>query len=198
MTDFFFVCELLTKLMPATDCHHKINLNDKRRCWCCHWLRRLPGKHVARCSMRVSWVTVFRAEFMAEMARHRISPSGMNWDWLMGDILIGDTSPAGGQRSKVNLRVSKVKCYSSVFRSVRQMLWLGKGRTDTDLQPSCVSSHVLSVDFHCVGNTNKMLIYCQKKNTDGVIMAIFTYRSIYLILKACYRKKHSQIFHQFI
>lgn len=28
------------------------------------------------------------------MARHKISPSGMNCDWLMGDILIGDTSPA--------------------------------------------------------------------------------------------------------
>lgn len=30
------------------------------------------------------------------MARHNISPSGMNCDWLIGDILIGDTSPAGG------------------------------------------------------------------------------------------------------
>lgn len=30
------------------------------------------------------------------MARHKISPSGMNCDWLMGDMLIGDTSPAGG------------------------------------------------------------------------------------------------------
>lgn len=41
------------------------------------------------------------AEFIAEMARHKISPSGMNCDWLMGDILIGDTSPArrgGGGR----------------------------------------------------------------------------------------------------
>lgn len=41
------------------------------------------------------------AEFIEEMARHKISPSGMNCDWLMGDILIGDTSPArrgGGGR----------------------------------------------------------------------------------------------------
>ena len=38
-------------------------------------------------------MTGLRAEFMAETARHRISPSGMNWDWLIGDILMGDTSP---------------------------------------------------------------------------------------------------------
>ncbi len=54
--------------------------------------------------MSVSCVTVLRAEFMAEMARHRISPSGMNWDWLMGDMLMGDTSPAKDkdQRSKIH------------------------------------------------------------------------------------------------
>jgi hypothetical protein len=31
---------------------------------------------------------------MEETARHKISPSGMNCDWLTGDMLIGDTSPA--------------------------------------------------------------------------------------------------------
>ena len=34
------------------------------------------------------------AEFMEETARHKISPSGMNCDWLTGDMLIGETSPA--------------------------------------------------------------------------------------------------------
>lgn len=38
----------------------------------------LPGKQVVRCSISASCVTGLRAEFMAEMARHRISPSGMN------------------------------------------------------------------------------------------------------------------------
>lgn len=55
---------------------------------------RLPGKQVVRCSISASWVTGFLAEFIAEMAKHKISPSGINWDWLMGDILMGDTSPA--------------------------------------------------------------------------------------------------------
>ena len=57
----------------------------------------LPGKQVVRCSISASWVTGFLAEFIAEMAKQRISPSGINWDWLMGDILIGDTSPAERQ-----------------------------------------------------------------------------------------------------
>lgn len=49
-----------------------------------------------RCSTRASWLTGLWAEFIAEMARHKISPSGMNCDWLIGDMLIGDTSPAAG------------------------------------------------------------------------------------------------------
>lgn len=57
-----------------------------------------------RCSTRASWLTGLWAEFIAEMARHKISPSGMNCDWLMGDILIGDTSPVrrggGGGRGR--------------------------------------------------------------------------------------------------
>lgn len=57
----------------------------------------LPGKQVVRCSISASWVTGFLAEFIAEMAKQRISPSGINWDWLMGDMLIGDTSPAERQ-----------------------------------------------------------------------------------------------------
>ena len=57
----------------------------------------LPGKQVVRCSISASWVTGFLAEFIAEMAKQRISPSGINWDWLMGDILIGDTSPVERQ-----------------------------------------------------------------------------------------------------
>lgn len=56
----------------------------------------VPGKLAVRCSTRASWLTGLCAEFMAEMARHKISPSGMNCDWLIGDMLIGDTSPAGG------------------------------------------------------------------------------------------------------
>lgn len=63
-----------------------------------------------RCSTRASWLTDLWAEFIAEMARHKISPSGMNCDWLIGDILIGDTSPAGGggtsTRSWMNSRRS--------------------------------------------------------------------------------------------
>lgn len=65
----------------------------------CYVLFSLPGKHVVRCSISASWVTGFLAEFIAEMAKQRISPSGINWDWLMGDILIGDTSPAERQFS---------------------------------------------------------------------------------------------------
>lgn len=56
----------------------------------------VPGKLAVRCSTRASWLTGLWAEFIAEMAKHKISPSGMNCDWLIGDILIGDTSPAGG------------------------------------------------------------------------------------------------------
>lgn len=56
--------------------------------------RNIPGKLAVRCSTRASWLTGLWAEFIAEMARHKISPSGINCDWLMGDILIGDTSPA--------------------------------------------------------------------------------------------------------
>lgn len=41
-------------------------------------LLSLPGKHVVRCSISASWVTGFLAEFIAEMAKQRISPSGMN------------------------------------------------------------------------------------------------------------------------
>lgn len=37
------------------------------------------------------------AEFIAEIANSRTSPRGMNCDWLMGDILMGDTSPAEKQ-----------------------------------------------------------------------------------------------------
>lgn len=59
---------------------------------------QLPGKQVVRCSISASCVTCFRAEFIAEMARQRISPSGINCDWLMGDMLIGDTSPAKRQQ----------------------------------------------------------------------------------------------------
>lgn len=59
---------------------------------------QLPGKQVVRCSISASCVTCFRAEFIAEMARQRISPSGINCDWLMGDMLIGDTSPAKKQQ----------------------------------------------------------------------------------------------------
>lgn len=58
--------------------------------------RSVPGKLAVRCSTRASWLTGLWAEFIAEMAKHKISPSGMNCDWLIGDILIGDTSPAGG------------------------------------------------------------------------------------------------------
>lgn len=57
--------------------------------------RSVPGKLAVRCSTRASWLTGLWAEFIAEMARHKISPSGMNCDWLIGDILIGDTSPVG-------------------------------------------------------------------------------------------------------
>lgn len=73
--------------------------------------------------MRVSCVTVLRAEFMAEMARHRISPSGINWDWLMGDMLIGDTSPAKhrDQRSKMCGRGERLKRYTGGFRSAEQV-----------------------------------------------------------------------------
>ena len=61
----------------------------------------LPGKLAVRCSTRASWLTGLWAEFIAEMARHKISPSGMNCDWLIGDILIGDTSPAeGGEKEE--------------------------------------------------------------------------------------------------
>ena len=56
----------------------------------------VPGKLAVRCSTSASWLTGLWAEFIAEMAKHKISPSGMNCDWLIGDILIGDTSPAGG------------------------------------------------------------------------------------------------------
>lgn len=61
--------------------------------------RSVPGKLAVRCSTRASWLTGLWAEFIAEIARHKISPSGMNCDWLIGDILIGDTSPAGGGTS---------------------------------------------------------------------------------------------------
>lgn len=81
-----------------------------------HWsiqkltTRIVPGKLAVRCSTRASWLTGLWAEFIAEMARHKISPSGMNCDWLIGDILIGDTSPAGGggtsTRSWMNSRRS--------------------------------------------------------------------------------------------
>lgn len=69
--------------------------------------------------MSVSCVTVLRAEFMAEMARHRISPSGMNWDWLMGDMLMGDTSPAKdkGQRFTQCSRGERLKVYSVGFNA---------------------------------------------------------------------------------
>lgn len=67
---------------------------------CSTMLRRrcegIPGKLAVRCSTSASWLTGLWAEFIAEMAKHKISPSGMNCDWLIGDILIGDTSPAGG------------------------------------------------------------------------------------------------------
>lgn len=52
-----------------------------------------PGKQVVRCSISASCVTGFLAEFIVEMAKQRISPRGINCDWLIGDILIGDTSP---------------------------------------------------------------------------------------------------------
>lgn len=71
--------------------------------------RIIPGKLAVRCSTRASWLTGLWAEFIAEMARHKISPSGMNCDWLIGDILIGDTSPVGGgtsTRSWMNSRRS--------------------------------------------------------------------------------------------
>lgn len=59
----------------------------------------LPGKHVCRCSVSVSWVTDLWAEFIAEIASSNTSPNGMNCDWLMGDILMGGTSPAKRQKS---------------------------------------------------------------------------------------------------
>ncbi|TNN89656.1 hypothetical protein EYF80_000259 [Liparis tanakae] len=62
--------------------------------------RSVPGKLAERCSTRASWLTDLWAEFIAEMARHKISPSGMNCDWLIGDMLIGDTSPAGWGRGR--------------------------------------------------------------------------------------------------
>ena len=43
--------------------------------------------------MSASWVTGLWAEFIAEIANSSTSPRGMNCDWLMGDMLIGDTSP---------------------------------------------------------------------------------------------------------
>lgn len=58
--------------------------------------RRVPGKLAVRCSTRASWLTGLWPAFIAEMAKHKISPSGMNCDWLIGDIVIGDTSPTGG------------------------------------------------------------------------------------------------------
>lgn len=59
----------------------------------------LPGKHVCRCSVSVSWVTDLWAEFIAEIANSNTSPNGMNCDWLMGDILMGGTSPVKRQKS---------------------------------------------------------------------------------------------------
>lgn len=58
--------------------------------WVC-----VPGKLAVRCSINASWLAGLWAAFIAEMAKHKISPSGMNCDWLIGDMLIGDTSPAG-------------------------------------------------------------------------------------------------------
>lgn len=40
----------------------------------------LPGKQVVRCSIKASCVTCFRAAFIDEMAKQRISPSGINCD----------------------------------------------------------------------------------------------------------------------
>lgn len=68
---------------------------------------RLPGKQVVRCSIRASWVTGFLAEFIEEIdGQAQDFPSGMNWDWRMGD-----TSPAEGQFSKSGLlRPSHLSC----------------------------------------------------------------------------------------
>ena len=46
------------------------------------------------------------AEFIAEIANSSTSPRGMNWDWLMGDMLMGDTSPAGGDKDHFNTSLS--------------------------------------------------------------------------------------------
>lgn len=59
----------------------------------------LPGKHVCRCSVRASRVTGLWAEFIAETANSNTSPKGINCDWLMGDILMGDTSPVKRQKT---------------------------------------------------------------------------------------------------
>ena len=82
----------------------------------------LPGKHAARWSTRVSWVTALRATFMAEMARHRISPSGMNWDWLIGDMLIGDTSPAGAQRG-TGTKSQRERANTNAWRNTCLVNW---------------------------------------------------------------------------
>lgn len=75
----------------------------------------LPGKHVVKCSISASWVTGFLAEFIAEMAKQRISPSGINWDWLMGDILIGETSPAERQFSSKRFMKRAAFCHMHTF-----------------------------------------------------------------------------------
>ena len=65
----------------------------------------LPGKHMCRCSVRASRVTDLWAEFIAEIANSSTSPKGMNCDWLMGDILMGDTSPV--KREKIERQCFK-------------------------------------------------------------------------------------------
>lgn len=63
----------------------------------------LPGKQVVRCSISASCVTGFLAEFIVEMAKHRISPRGINCDWLIGDILMGDTSPTKKDKDSIKM-----------------------------------------------------------------------------------------------
>lgn len=69
----------------------------------------LPGKHVCRCSVRASCVTGLLEEFMAEIANSNTSPKGMNCDWLIGDILMGDTSPVKKKQKSVTVSDTGLK-----------------------------------------------------------------------------------------
>lgn len=133
--------------------------------------------------MRVSCVTVLRAEFMAEMARHRMSPSGMNWDWLIGDMLIGDTSPAGqeGKVQRIKLRVAEVALH-----------WLHKDIwTEETLQIKSGKSGFCGeqVYAHRLNETFHMHLHLIQKNLNTILEHHEKKRRIYRIWSVCVQLK---------